>query len=281
MPPASPAVTAWRVIASGPGPGAWNLALDDAIFASVRAGGAPPTLRLYGWSPPALTIGYGQDRDRDVDLAACAAAGVEVLRRSTGGRAVLHDREVTYSVAAPAGLPPFGRTLDEACEAVSSALVVALHLLGVAGARAADGLRASGAPRSADCFAVASPHEVEAGGRKLVGSAQRREGGAFLQHGSIALDGPSRALQSLLRGGGRPAAAAPGGPRGSHAPGEILAALVRGGEQGWGARFALGAPTPEERGEAERIRRERYRSPAWNAGRLPGRGGCAGGPLSR
>jgi len=92
-------VNAWRLIDSGPGPGPWNLALDEAIFHAVRAGASPPTLRLYRWSAPALSIGYAQDRDRDVDRDACRARGIAVLRRITGGRAVLHDAEVTYSVA--------------------------------------------------------------------------------------------------------------------------------------------------------------------------------------
>ena len=94
----------WRLIESGPGPGPWNLALDEAIFQAVRQGASPPTMRLYRWSAPALSIGYTQDRERDVDRDACFARGIEVLRRITGGRAVLHDAEVTSSVSAPVGL---------------------------------------------------------------------------------------------------------------------------------------------------------------------------------
>src|SRR5512137_1406754 len=90
----------WRLIRSGALPGAMNMALDDALLHAVADGASPPILRLYRWRPATLTVGYAQSLDAGVDLEACRAAGVEVIRRPTGGRAVLHDREVTYAVIA-------------------------------------------------------------------------------------------------------------------------------------------------------------------------------------
>jgi lipoate-protein ligase A len=250
---------AWRLIDSGPGPGAWNLALDEAIFDAVRARRSPPTLRLYGWEAPTLSLGYAQDPARDLDLAACAAAGVDVVRRATGGRAVLHDREVTYSVAVPAGTPLFGAGVDAAYRAVAAGLLAGLRLLGVDAALAPAARGGAREPRHPGCFATASRHEILAGGRKLVGSAQRRSGGAFLQHGSLLIAGHGERLARLLR----PPAAAGGGAGGRDrgtggmagladllqpcpAYGRIAAAVAAGCAAAWGVRLVPGGPAAAE-----------------------------------
>jgi lipoate-protein ligase A len=253
----------WRLIDSGPGPGAWNLALDEAIFDAVRERRSPPTLRLYGWEAPTLSLGYAQDAARDLDLAACAAAGTVVVRRATGGRAVLHDREVTYSVAVPDGTPPFGDGIDAACRAVAAGLLAGLRLLGVDAVLAPAARGVASGPRHPGCFASASRHEILAGGRKLVGSAQRRSGGAFLQHGSILLEGHGERLARLLRpravagdgAGGRDRARDRGNgemagvsdllrPCPAHA--RVAAAVAAGCAAAWGVRLAAGGPTAEE-----------------------------------
>jgi len=254
----------WRLIESGPAAGSRNLALDDAIFAAVLAGDAPPTLRLYAWSAPTLTIGYGQDARRDVDLAACRRRGIPVLRRVTGGRAVIHDRELTYSVAVPAGLPPFGGTLRESARAVAEVLVGALGLLGVAASAAPEAGRGpSRGKRPAACFAVASGHEVVAAGHKVVGSAQRRRPGGFLQHGSILLRGHAADLAALLRGG---TAAGAGiedlvGPRPA---GEVAAALAAAAGRAWSAAFRRGGASAGEERHAAAIAVGRYGAASWN-----------------
>jgi lipoate-protein ligase A len=267
---APPSAGDWRLIDSGPGPGPWNLALDDAIFAAVAGGTSPPTLRFYGWAAPTLSLGYAQERDRDVDEAACAALGVEVLRRATGGRAVLHDRELTYSVCAPAGLPSFGTGLNAAYRTIAAGLVAGLRLLGVA-ADVAPG-EPGRSPRHPGCFAARSRHEIGVGGRKLVGSAQRRERGAFLQHGSVLLEGHDERLERVLRPvGGQPAAGRMVGLAELLDPapsaGELAAAIVAGCAAEWRVRFHPGAPSPAEASAARRLERVRYRSPAWNARR--------------
>jgi len=270
----------WRLIDSGPGEGAWNLALDDAIFRSVRERRSPPTLRLYAWAAPTLSLGYGQDRDDDVDLAACAARGIPVIRRATGGRAVLHDREITYSVAVPAGAEPFGAGLDAAYSAVAAGLLAGLQQLGLEASLAPR--ERGGAPpgRRAGCFASVARHEIVACGRKLVGSAQRRSGGAFLQQGSILLEGHGDRLDQLLRP--RADAAGQGAMAGlaellrpcpGHA--ETVAAIAEGCAASWGVRLLPGEPTAAEAAGARELERSRYRSEGWN-GAVRGRGARIG-----
>jgi len=266
-------VNEWRLIDSGPGPGAWNLALDEAIFQSVRAGTSPPTLRLYRWSSPTLSIGYAQDRDRDVDRDACRERGIAVIRRVTGGRAVLHDAEVTYSVLAPEGLPGFGTGLEEAYRRIAAGLVAGLRLLGIRAAAPSPGPRGSSrGPRQAACFAAAARHEIAVGGRKLIGSAQRREGGAFLQHGSILMKSHETLLGQVLRGppaanrAARMAGLADLLPR-CPAPETAVAAIADGCAVAWGVRFLAAGITPEEERGAWALEASRYCSEEWNAGR--------------
>lgn len=266
----------WRLVDSGPGPGPWNLALDEAIFQSVRSGASPPTLRLYRWSAPALSIGYAQDRDRDVDRDACRARGIAVIRRFTGGRAVLHDAEVTYSVAAPAGLPGFGTGLDAAYRMVAAGLIAGLRLLGLSAVVPSPGPRdPSHPPRPAACFAATARHEIAVAGRKLIGSAQRREGGAFLQHGSILLESHAELLGQVLRGCAAKLPVA--GMTGlaevlplCPAPAAVVAAIVRGCAAAWDACFVPGEVGLAEMQAARALEAGRYRSEDWNAGRRSG-----------
>jgi lipoate-protein ligase A len=259
----------WRLILSGAGTGPWNLALDEAIFRFVRDGAHAPTLRLYEWSAPTLSIGYAQDRGRDVDEAACRELGIEVLRRITGGRAVLHDREVTYAVAAPAGEPGFGSGLETAYGAIASGLAAGLRLLGLDPAPGPGG--AAPASRHPACFAALARHELGIGGRKLVGSAQRREGGAFLQHGSILLASHEALLARVLRRS--PPRGAGGGMTGLAdfleplPPRErIVAAIAAGCESAWGIRLRSATPSRHETLLARELETARYRTEGWNAG---------------
>ncbi len=163
--------------------GWWNMAVDEVLLGSATTGAAP-VLRLYSWSAPWLSLGYGQPL-RAATGAACRDAGVEVLRRVTGGRAVLHGADLTYAVAAPATALPDG--LDASYRLLSDAILLALRELGVEADRAASA--AAIAPSAGfDCFASAATDEICVGGRKLAGSAQRRASGAVLQHGSIRVE---------------------------------------------------------------------------------------------
>jgi lipoate-protein ligase A len=156
------------------------MAVDEALLASA-CGGGPLTLRLYTWSGAWLSLGYGQTLP-PARAEACARAGVGVVRRMTGGRAVLHGADLTYAVAAPESSLPSG--LQGSYALVSRALVRALAALGIA-ADPASAPAAPGGPAPFDCFARAAEGEICVAGRKLAGSAQRRTGGGVLQHGSL------------------------------------------------------------------------------------------------
>jgi lipoyl(octanoyl) transferase len=188
--------------------GAANMAVDHALLDSVRDG-APPTLRLYRWSPACLSFGRNQRAVGVYDPDRIRAAGLDVVRRPTGGLAVLHDQELTYCVLAPAALLGGPRATYQR---VNQALVAGLRRLG-ADAAIAD---AGGAPRpdadtAVPCFQAPAAGEVVAGGRKLVGSAQRCMDGVVLQHGSILMDGmQSRVADLVVTAAGRGALAGAG-----------------------------------------------------------------------
>jgi len=174
------------------------MGLDEALLRSARAGAA--TLRLYTWDGPWLSFGYGQGAD-PLRVARCQAAGVGLVRRATGGAAVLHGGDLTYAVAAPASALPPG--LAAAYRLVSGALIEALRGVGVDAWRSVRSELTRAPERPFDCFLEPAADEICAGpipNRKLVGSAQRRVGGALLQHGSIRLapDPPSTVLAAGL-----------------------------------------------------------------------------------
>jgi len=178
--------SALRLLLDGPAHGAFNMGVDEALLASAAGGLA--TLRLYTWEGHWLSLGYGQPAD-PARSAACRVAGVGLVRRATGGAAVLHGSDLTYALAAPEDALPPG--LAGVYGLVAEALLEALAAVGVKAQRSPRGPGAGrGAPRAFDCFVAPAADEICAGpgaGRKLVGSAQRRAGGGVLQHGSIRL----------------------------------------------------------------------------------------------
>ena len=185
----------WRLIRSGYLPGAMNMALDDALLHAVADGASPPILRLYRWRPAALSLGYAQSLDSGVDLIACHAAGIDVVRRPTGGRAVLHAHEVTYAVLAPVG-GVFGTSIAESYRAIACALQRALCSLGVS-AELVPGRPRCGLDRAV-CFTAPAQHELLVAGCKIAGCSQKRRKQAFLQHGSIPLELDLDLLQRVL-----------------------------------------------------------------------------------
>ena len=187
----------WRLLETGARPGAWNMAVDEELLAAVERGGAPPILRLFGWSPPAVSLGRHQPDPDAVALARLAARGVDCVRRPTGGRAVYHgppDAEITYSVVAPLDDPALAGGLAVAYRRIHEAVAMGLETLG-ARVELAPRSRAIRPTSRLACFAASVPWEITAGGRKLVGSAQRRGRTAFLQHGSIPLGGDQEVLR--------------------------------------------------------------------------------------
>lgn len=177
--------------------GAANMAADEALLRAARATAAT-FLRLYRWAAPGcLSFGRNEPASRRFDRSAIAFRGWPVVRRPTGGRAVWHEHEVTYAVAAP--VAHWG-SLRASYHAIHQLLADALVTLGV-DARLATTVRGAG---QGPCFALAIGGEIVVGDRKLVGSAQLRDGDAFLQHGSILLDGTQDALRAVSRAPGPP-----------------------------------------------------------------------------
>lgn len=240
--------------------GALNMGIDEALIGSVSRGESPPTLRLYAWSPECVTIGYFQSLEDEVDLAACRAAGVDAVRRLTGGGAVFHDAEITYSVVLPLGHPLAPEDILESYRRICAGLVAGLGLLGV---------EASFEPIN----------DIAAGGRKLSGNAQTRRSGCLLQHGTVLLGLDPERMFSLLK---VPAEKLKGrliedvrarvtslrallGREVSFE--EAASSLRRGFEEAWGARFEEAPLSGAEAAEARALAARRFSSPEWNARR--------------
>jgi lipoyl(octanoyl) transferase len=257
-----PVSPCWRLLDTPPAPGAWNMAVDEALAGSVAAGGAP-VLRFYRWDPPCLSLGRHQPAD-GCDRAAIARAGLDVVRRPSGGRAVLHARELTYSVAVAEGLLGTPR---ETYRAVNLALVAGLSLLGAPAALHGDDGRPAPRPSSTPCFEQPVAGEVVAGGGKLVGSAQRRWDGVLLQHGSLPFRDDQEALEELLPSAVNATARRPPATLAAllgRVPSweEVTAALAEGWRRTLGVRTAVDRLLDAELERAAVLRRV-YDDPAW------------------
>lgn len=198
--------TTWRLIITTPASGAWNMALDEAILEAAGREEFPPTLRLYAWHPACLSLGFAQPFS-DVDSEALCANGWDVVRRPTGGRAILHVDELTYSVSGPATEPRLSGSVLESYRVLSEALLNSLHLLSIpaeakekpATIPAANTVNNGNGDPNPVCFEVPSNYEITVAGKKLVGSAQARRKEGVLQHGSLPLLGDlTRITQALI-----------------------------------------------------------------------------------
>lgn len=245
----------WELIADGtPRDGAHNMAVDHALLRRAREGVA--SLRVYGWRPPCLSFGRNEPARARYDVDRIRTLDLHTVRRPTGGRAVWHDREVTYAVAGPARL--FG-SLAEAYLAIHCTLAAALRRLGVDAEVAPRPNGRAPSPSAGACFASPVGGEILVRGRKLVGSAQVREGEAFLQHGSILLENgqamvaqvsrvaaPDVAATSLTEALGQPVD-----------PREVSEAIVAECRAAWRAEWR---PSPATCSPADLAR---YRDSAW------------------
>ena len=170
----------WRLLLTPAMDGVGNMALDEALMARVRESNEG-VVRVYSWVTPTLSLGRNQRAEGAYSAARARALGVDVVRRATGGRALFHHREITYSVTAPV---PANGSLRESYHAVNCVLLATLSSLGV-GAEVAEQRERLPPPGSAPCFELPANGELMFAGRKLVGSAQYRADNAMLQHGSI------------------------------------------------------------------------------------------------
>lgn len=263
-------MTDWELIYDRePLPGSWNMAVDEYLFRLAQTSGKT-YLRFYTWLRPTASLGCSQDIKRVLNLEECQARGVEVVRRMTGGKLVLHHLEVTYSVAS-ARANVFTSTLDASYRLISEALVRGLRLLGLPAGLAAS--TPSGYARSQlPCFAYPARNEVEVNGKKAIGSAQKRSGSCFLQHGSIPLVKEVDLLAAISRGLD-PARADSitslsdelGKPVSYD---QAVAYLIEGFKQQFQADFSVRRFKPEEVKIIERIETRKYASWSWTGDRV-------------
>jgi lipoate-protein ligase A len=185
----------WRVLYHPAQDGAANMAIDQAIMEAVGRGESPPTLRFYAWDPACLSLGYAQHID-EVDLDRLMERGWEIVRRPTGGKAILHTDELTYSIAAIEAHPIMAGGILESYRRISDALLHGLSKLDVAAQMTSQ--EEAGKALGPVCFEVPSNYEVTAEGKKLIGSAQVRRRGTVLQHGTVPLYGDVTRICDVL-----------------------------------------------------------------------------------
>jgi lipoate-protein ligase A len=188
----------WRLIHNPPASGSWNMAVDEALLESVQSGDSPPTLRLYDWVPATLTLGYAQPI-HNVDLENLKRKGWGLVRRPTGGRAILHVDEITYSVVASTSEKRVAGGVLESYKRLAQALLKSVELLDVP----AIGQEKSGERKKREepnpiCFEAPSDYEITVDGKKLLGSAQARRKEGVLQHGSLPLYGDIARITDAL-----------------------------------------------------------------------------------
>lgn len=193
----------WRFIDSGNHSAAFNMALDEALLDWNSEGKIPPVIRFYGWEPATLSIGYFQKVEKEINMDMVKQHGLGFVRRPTGGRGVLHEHELTYSVIVSEEHPDMPKTVTEAYRVISEGILKGFHNLGMDAYFAVPKTEADREslknPRSAVCFDATSWYELVVEGRKVAGSAQTRQKGVILQHGSILLDLDEDKLFSLFK----------------------------------------------------------------------------------
>ena len=262
----------WRLILDSPQDGFENMARDEALLEACRRGdthsGGFPALRIYGWNVPTLSLGRFQDALRSVDQGFCRDHGIPVVRRPTGGSAVLHDREVTYCLVGRTGEEPFCGSILESYRRIAAGIAAAFSLLGLSADPASRSRERDCAGAPAQCFARAGSYEITFGGKKVVGSAQVRRKGGSLQHGSILLDANPRLFDEATGGqreerrgwttlrelmGRRPDFE------------EVGLSLARGLGLSFSTDWEMGEITPAEERLAQRLRARKYLNAHWTA----------------
>ncbi len=191
----------WRLIKDSYHTGFMNMAIDEAIMIAHREGLVPPTIRFYQWSPPAVSLGYFQDLKKEIDVDVCQDMRIDIVRRPTGGKAVLHDKELTYSFIIKENHPLVNDSILETYKKISGGMIRGLSYLGIKAELVPLREKLKSNPllkgkkseiRHSDfksiCFSVSSQYEVQVKGKKIVGSAQVRKREIVLQHGSLLIE---------------------------------------------------------------------------------------------
>jgi lipoate-protein ligase A len=273
-------IETWRFIDSQFQDSATNMAIDEAMLILHSQGKIPPTVRFYGWNPATLSIGYFQKAEKEIHLEAVQKYGLGFVRRPTGGRAVLHDQELTYSVIVSESHPIVPQSVTEAYRVISMGLLHGFQNLGLEAyfstpttEKEREALKK---PRSAVCFDAPSWYELVVEDRKVAGSAQTRQKGVILQHGSILMDidqdmlfdvfrFPSDRIKERLKSNFATKAVAINQLRSSPASlEEVKVAFRKGFEQGFNIQLEDGELTTEELELVQELIQSKYGTNGWN-----------------
>lgn len=252
----------WRLILDRKHSAAGNMAIDEAILVSCAGYESPPTLRLYGWARPSVSLGYFQQIGRGgLNLDYCRARGIAVVRRPTGGRAVLHGHDLTFSIALPEDqLPDDTRDIQESHAWLMAGILAGIRRLGLdAELGELDPLGRQ--DNAVDCFAHIAKCDIRSGYRKLVGSAQVRRYGGVLEQGSIPCEAQSVDVERLF-GSESPAVALGISPK------LVQSAVVRGFSEALGIELVPGKLTEYEISAAMELERLKYSSTTWTYERI-------------
>ena len=264
----------WRLLYTPPSNGAWNMAVDESILEHIHRGESLPTLRLYSWNPPCLSLGHAQSF-ADVDMERVNAHGWEVVRRVTGGRAILHTDELTYSVTGGPEEPVLAGGVLESYSRIAQALLFAIRELGLPVEMKEHITEPAALNLNPVCFEVPSTYEITVNGKKLIGSAQARKKEGVLQHGSLPLTGDlTRICDALIfkdeasRENAKERLLA----RAANVESIISVktdwetaaqAFVKGFESQLGIHFQRGEMSQSESERAAELVKEKYANPAW------------------
>ncbi|HUK99740.1 MAG TPA: lipoate--protein ligase family protein [Nitrospirota bacterium] len=180
------------------------MAVDEGLLVQAQTSWTLPVLRVYEWNPPAVSLGRFQKREIAVNTDHCKRLGIDIVRRITGGRAVLHHRELTYSIVVRSNNPLFPTDILGTYKVIATCLIAGLNNLGISAAMVSRGgahaMLVKQQLKDSACFSSPSWYEIMVNGRKIIGSAQRRLSRAFLQHGSILMDYDHRLAAEVISG---------------------------------------------------------------------------------
>ena len=277
----------WRLIKDSYHTGFMNMAIDEAIMIAHREGLVPPTIRFYQWSPPAVSLGYFQDLQKEIDVDVCQNMGIDIVRRPTGGKAVLHDKELTYSFIIKENHPLVNDSILETYKKISGGMIRGLSYLGITAElvplreklkSAPSGNEAKSEISHSDiksiCFSVPSQYEVQVEGKKIVGSAQVRKREIVLQHGSLLIELEKDKLFSVFN---FPSAQIREGLKTRFKAtsleeilkkkinfSELSEILPRGFEEEFGVRLVEGKLTEQEEKISKELLENKYSTYEWN-----------------
>jgi lipoyl(octanoyl) transferase len=265
----------WRLVVSPPLNGPLNMATDEAILQTILKNGSSPVLRLFAWDPACLSLGFAQPF-ADIDETALNERGWDFVRRPTGGRAILHVDELTYSVSASLACPVVQGSILESYRRLSGGLLKALEILGLQAIADKEYGSTRVQPNQPVCFEVPSNYEITVQGKKLIGSAQSRKSGGVLQHGTLPLFGDIGRINNVLKYPDKQSMDSARSRIYSHATTleevlhrkvnweEAAHAYVRGFETALGISLIESSLTDEENELADQLLNSKYRTREWN-----------------